>query len=44
MDRSTAAMPYEPKSIRLARSLTAGLAILAVLVAAGFLIGALGNS
>ena len=37
-------MPYEPKSIRIARALTGGIAILGLLIAAGFLIGALGNS
>ena len=37
-------MPYEPRSLRLVRILAAGLAIDAVLVAAGLLIGALGSS
>ena len=37
--RFTPAMPYEPRALRMARSLTAGAVILALLVAAGALIG-----
>jgi hypothetical protein len=36
-------MPYEPRALRLARSFTAGAVIVGVLVAAGFLVGTLGN-
>lgn len=36
-------MPYEPKLVVLLRKITAGVAIVAVLVAAGFLIGSLNS-
>ena len=36
-------MPYEPRAIRLARSFSAGAVIVALLVAAGILVGSLGN-
>jgi len=37
-------MPFESKSARLMRFVTSGLAILALLVAAGFLVGSLSGS
>jgi hypothetical protein len=36
-------MPYEPRYIRLARSVGAGLAVVALLVVAGLVVGTLGG-
>lgn len=36
-------MPYEPRALRMARSLSAGIVILGLLIAAGVLVGSFGS-